>query len=155
MRVRVFKKGHLPFPYHPWDWYIYLLIYQKKIKHSCRLDIPSSHGWPGPGRDLWRRESFQISLEKVGTRDSNIYKTCEIRCVSKLLAVFGDDFAKRFKLLLPENSDTWEKPWFLRTRLLPAWFPAWKPYCHLLYLLPRKLTCPLKINGWKMYFLLK
>ena len=22
-------------------------------------------------------------------------------------------------------------------------------------LLPRKLTCPLKINGWKMYFLLK
>ena len=21
--------------------------------------------------------------------------------------------------------------------------------------LPRKLTCPLKINGWKMYFLLK
>ncbi len=23
------------------------------------------------------------------------------------------------------------------------------------HLLPRKLTCPLKINGWKMYFLLK
>ena len=25
----------------------------------------------------------------------------------------------------------------------------------LYYLLPAKLTCPLKINGWKIYFLLK
>jgi len=36
-------------------------------------------------------------------------------------------------------------------------FGFWKneTFYFLKLLLPGKLTCPLKINGWKMYFLLK
>ena len=45
---------------HPWDWYIYLLIYTIRLNHSCRYIYRSSHGWYG------------IHLEKSTSKSTKI-----------------------------------------------------------------------------------
>ena len=58
----------------------------------------------------------------------------------------------RFHKKLPEKSMKWNTS---AESLHGTHFCGDGTWCKCCWLLPGKLTCPLKINGWKMYFLLK